>query len=123
MVMLAMVETPESAVDVALTLAVTGLAGAVYVVGFPLVVCVGLNVPQVPIGLHDQSTPAFDESPVTTAVSELPWFTSNEAGGTGLNVTPGTVIVVLPKTNLVLSAVDVAVIVTGFVDGTALGAV
>lgn len=121
--MLAVTETLASAVEVALTTAVTGPAGAVYAVGLPLAVCFRLKVPHAPIGLQDQSTPAFDESLVTTAVSELPWFTANEAGAAGLKVIPGIVIVVLPEIDAVLLAVDAAVIVTEFPAGTALGAV
>jgi hypothetical protein len=96
MTMLAVAATLGSAVDVAFTLAVTAPTGAVYVVATPLAVCAGLNVPHTPIGLHDQSTPAFDESFANTAVIELGWLTLNEVGGAGLNEIEGTVMVVLP---------------------------
>jgi len=59
-----------SAVEAALIRAVVAPAGAVYVVAAPLAVCVGLKEPQVPTGLHVQSTPAFVESLATTAVSD-----------------------------------------------------
>jgi hypothetical protein len=121
--MLAVTNSLGSDVEVALTTAVTAPEGAVYAVATPLAVCFGLNVPQTLIGEHDQSTPAFDESPVTTAMSGLPWFTSNEAGAAGLKVIPGAVMVVVPETDAALEAVAVAMIFTEFPAGTALGAV
>jgi hypothetical protein len=41
----------------------------------------GANVPQVLAGMHDQFTPAFDESLLTTAVSEAVLPTCKEDGG------------------------------------------
>jgi len=80
-----------------------------------------LNEPQVPTGLHVQSTPFFVVSLVTVAVNGVAWFTSNEDGA--LNVTVGTVIVVMPAIVFVLSAVEAAVMVTLLPVGAEAGAV
>ena len=66
-----------SAVEVAViaTLPAVAVAGAVYVVGLPLAVCVGEKVPQLesPEHVTDQSTPALAGSLVTVATSEALW--------------------------------------------------
>jgi hypothetical protein len=58
------------AVEVALTVTLPAVAGAVYVVAAPLAVCVGLNVPQEAAGAQDQSTPALELSLETVTVRE-----------------------------------------------------
>jgi hypothetical protein len=67
----------ESAVEVAVivTLPAVAVAGAVYVVGLPLAVCVGEKVPQLarPEHVTDQSTPALAGSLATVATSEALW--------------------------------------------------
>ena len=92
MVMFAETNFVLSAVEVAVTVTILPLgtaAGAVYVVGTPLAVWVGLNDPQAPVLPHvtDQSTPAFFESFETTAVIGLVAFTSIDVGGGGLKET------------------------------------
>jgi hypothetical protein len=58
------------AVEVALTVTLPAVAGAVYVVAAPLAVCVGLNVPQEAAGAQDQSTPALELSLETVTVRD-----------------------------------------------------
>ena len=86
----------------------------------------GLNVPQGELPqLTDQSTPAFDGSFATTAVSGLFVLISTDEGGAGFKVTliAGIVMVIAAEIDFVLSAVEVAVIFTVPSLGTAEGAV
>jgi hypothetical protein len=71
-----------SAVDVANTVTLPGVGGAVYVVELPLAVCAGEKVPQLPTGVHDQSTPALLVSLVTEAIRGAPWPCTIVAFGT-----------------------------------------
>jgi hypothetical protein len=97
-----------SAVDVAVmvTTPPEGTAeGAVYVVAAPLAVCAGLNDPQVLAGTHVQSTPAFDESLVTAAMTWAVVLTSSDAGGAVLKamaIAGGVVPPPLPELGLEL---------------------
>jgi hypothetical protein len=93
----------------------------------PLAVWVGLNDPQVPTGAQLQSTPAFDASCETTAVSGFVAFTCIDDGGAGLKtieIGGGTgVIVIVAEADFVESACEVAVTLTVPPEGTAAGAV
>jgi hypothetical protein len=88
-------------------------------------VCVKLNDPQAELPhVTDQSTPVFNASPVTTAVSGLAVLTCIDGGGPGLKDTLiAPVIVIAAEIDFVLSPVEVAFTVTMPPVGTAAGAV
>ena len=52
-----------------------------------LAVCVGLNDPQVPMGVQDQFTPRFCESLRTTAVTGVVTLSNKNGGGCGSKAT------------------------------------
>jgi len=129
-VIVAMANFVTSAVEVACTVTVPPVgtaAGAVYVVGTPLAVWVGLNDPQAPALPHVtvQSTPALVLSFETTAVIGLVEFICIDVGGGGLKTTviAGAVMVMFAETDFVESACEVALTVTVVPVGTAAGAV
>ena len=87
---------------------------------------VGLNVPQVFDGVHDQVTPELLESPVTTTVRVVVAPGFSDVGGAGLNETdiaPAAVMVMVAEAEAVELFTDVAVMVTEFPAGIAAGAV
>lgn len=103
------------------------VAGAVKVVLPPLAVCVGLKDPHSPAvwQVAFQSTPALAVSPVTVALKTTGVLTGRFEGGAVSNarVIPAAAMVITAVAVAVGSNVDVAVSVTVFPDGTALGAV
>jgi hypothetical protein len=131
MAMVADADFVVSVTEVAVTVTVlpVGTAdGAVYVVAVPLAVLVGLNPPQAPMlpQVTDQVTPAFAESLLTTAVSDVVALVWSEEGGSGLKATEiGTaaVMVMVADADFVVSVTEVAVTVTVLPVGTADGAV
>src|SRR6266849_2060937 len=119
--MLAVTDVVVSAVAVALMVTVPPggtVAGAVKVVFAPLAVCAGLNAPQLALPqVTVQSTPAFVESFETVALICAVELTASDAGGAVVKamLMGGVVVMVtLAVTNLVLFAVDAALIVTVF---------
>ena len=86
---------------------------------------VGLNVPQVFKGVHDQVTPELVGSFVTIAVTVVVAPICNELGGTGLKETEiaGPVIVIVALADCVVSLIEVAVTVNEPPAGIAAGAV
>jgi hypothetical protein len=119
-----------SVTEVAVTVTVDPVgvvAGAVYVVAAPLAVDAGLNDP------HDELphvtvhfTPAFALSFATFAVMLVVAAGASEEGGCAANVTAtagGPVIVIVAEADFVLSVTEVAVTVTEFPVGIAVGAV
>jgi hypothetical protein len=88
MVIVAETDFVWSAVDVAVTVTVLLLGtalGAVYVMGLPLLVWAGLKDPQSPTQVRDQSTPTFEASFETTAVSVADVPTCTDEGGVPVN--------------------------------------
>jgi len=117
----------ELAVAFAVITAATAAAGPVYVVLAPLAVCAGLKEPQVPVGVHVQSTPALLESPVTVALIVVVALTANEAGGGVLRATPtwpeAAVMETVATAVALCVLVEVAVMVTVPPAGADAGAV
>ena len=90
------------------------------------VLVVGLKVPQVFRGVHDQFTPELVESLATTAVRVAIAPVCNDVGGAGLNETempPDPVIVIIAEADAAGFCTAVAVMVTEFPVGIAAGAV
>lgn len=111
--MLAVANAVLSLVDVAVSVTVPAVPGAVNVVATPLAVCVGVKLPQEPEGEQLQSTPRFAESPVTAAVTEAVVPACIVAGG-ACEIDTETIDVMLMVTLCVapLFPAAVAVIVT-----------
>lgn len=119
-----------SATEVAVTVTVLppGMAeGAVYIVValFPVEV-VGLKLPHVELAhLTVQVTPAAISSPLTSAVRVALVLVATDVGGLNMvtEMSEGVVIVTEADADFVVSADEVAVIVTLFPVGTVAGAV
>jgi len=103
------------------------VAGAVYVVAAPLAVEVEVNVPQAALPhVTVHFTPAFALSFATLAVMLVVPAGASVDGGCAAKVTAtagGPVIVIVAEADFVLSVTEVAVTVTEFPVGIAVGAV
>jgi hypothetical protein len=102
------------AVEVAVTVTVPAAPGAVNMVAAPLAVWVGLKLPQEPVGVQVQSTPALVLSLVTVAESDAVPFGAKEVGApVNDKVTAAAALIVTVAEAMTLAlAVAVALIVT-----------